>query len=532
MPKKITTEHVGVDTSTLKLQAENKELHHQLDAALRSRILDESYEDFITKALKVSAKIVQPKWTLTPANSKKHTVMPVANFSDAHLDEVVRPEEIQMKNGYNRQIALKRLQFYTNNVCMVARDFIKGFEYPGITVNMLGDNFSGFIHDELRRTNADTLMGSMLFWVGPVVTMLETFAKEFGQVWVTGVVGNHGRHDKKPVMKMRAHENFDWLFMHMVRTVLEQKGEKRIQFEISNGQKLRFNIFDTRVITSHGDECKGGSGIAGMLSPQLIAFARMKKTYEFDQWWIGHWHHLSAYRGIRVNGCFPPEQEVLLADGTRKSISTVESGELVTTRTGVHKVKHVLPQQFDGHLVNLKCGTDMHQLRCTPNHEIYAFKAQETGALPTANGQAVAGAFCPSPRWIPAEYLSVGDYIQMSATQRHTHRDDVEWNTLTVDGRRYMRITHAWREEYHGNVFDLEIDTDHSYSVGGFTVHNSMKGYDEYASVMNFDFQVPLQDFFLIAPGHGTVASWPIHCMCPDEPWAEKIAKNAKAFSI
>ena len=362
MPSKINNNTANIDTSTLKLKAENTELHHQLDAALKGRVLDEAYEDFVTKALHSSSQIVQPKWTTTPSKSRKHLVMPVASFSDWHLDEVVRPEEIQHKNGYNRQIALKRLEFYTHNVCMVARDFIKGFEFPGIVVNMLGDNFSGFIHDELRRTNADTMMGSLLFWVGPVVTMLETCAKEFGKVYVPGVVGNHGRHDKKPLAKMRAQENFDWLFMHMVRTVLEQKGEKRVQFEISNGQKLRFNVFDTRVIISHGDECKGGSGIAGMLSPQLIAYARMKKTYEFDQWWIGHWHHLSAYRGIRVNG---------------------------------------------------------------------------------------AG-----------------------------------------------------------------------------------KGYDEYAAIMNFDYQVPLQDFFLIAPGHGTVASWPIHCMCPDEPWANKVAKGAKAFAI
>ena len=36
------------------------------------------------------------------------------------------------------------------------------------------------------------------------------------------------------------------------------------------------------------------------------------------------------------------------------------------------------------------------------------------------------------------------------------------------------------------------------------------KGYDEFASIRNFDFQEPQQDFFLVAPERGVIASWPI----------------------
>lgn len=359
MATKLTTAGLVPPTAEMKLKQENTELHKQLNDALRSRVLDEDYEHFVTQALNAKVKI--PKWTVMSRDIKKHTVMPVANFSDAHFDEVVRPEEVQNKNGYDRRIAERRLKFYFDNVCKIAHSYVKGFNYPGINVNMLGDNFSGFIHDELRRTNADTIMGSMLHWIGPMVAGLTQLADAFGRVWVTGVVGNHGRHDKKPVAKMRAQENFDWLFMHLIKNALEQKGDKRIEWLISSGQKLQFSIFDMRIITSHGDECKGGSGIAGMLSPQLIAFSRMKKTYEFDQWWFGHWHNLAAYRGMRCNG--------------------------------------------------------------------------------------------------------------------------------------------------------------------------SIKSYDEYSALMNFDYQPPLQDFFLVAPQAGVIASWPVHCQLPDEPWIVKRGVKP-AFSL
>jgi len=305
MPSKIKVENIPNEPTLTaeqehRLRHENRELREQLKSAMEARVLDSSYEQFVSEALNQLPRT--PAWTLPQAGGKKHAVIPVTNFSDWHLDEVVRPQEIQGKNAYNRQIAEARLKVYFNSVCKVAHTYVKGFEYQGIVVNMLGDNFSGFIHEELRCTNAGSMMESLIHWLEPMAAGLTLLANEFGQVWVTGVVGNHGRHDKKPIAKMRAQENFDWLFMHLLKSMLEKQGEKRIHWTISEGHKLQFSIYDLRVITSHGDECRGGSGIAGMLSPQLIAYSRMKKTYQFDQWWIGHWHQLGAYRGIRVNG--------------------------------------------------------------------------------------------------------------------------------------------------------------------------------------------------------------------------------------
>lgn len=331
-----------------KLQAENKELRRELNEAISNRILNEDYERFVTKILRRKAEI--PAWTQPRRSLKKHEVIPVTNCSDWHFDEVVRPEEVQHRNGFNRVIAEKRLRLYFENVIKVGQDYIKGFTYPGIVVNFLGDMFSGFIHEELAQTNEDTMAGSFLYWRKPLVAGLKLLADAYGRVWVTGVVGNHSRLTKKPRAKFRARDNFDWLLYHVMRSDLE--GDPRFHWLIAEGQKQQFNIFDHRFMSSHGDECKGGSGIAGMLSPQLIAMARMKKIYDFDTWLIGHWHHRAAYRGIRVNG--------------------------------------------------------------------------------------------------------------------------------------------------------------------------SGKGYDEYSMTMNFDFQVPQQDFFLVAPGRGVIADWPIFCQCEHEPWYQK----------
>lgn len=284
-----------------RLKQENTALRRELQDAVAARVLDENFEQFVRRYLE--RKVTVPAWTRPPARERRHEVIPVACFSDWHLDEVVRPEEIQHKNGYNRQVAEVRLELYFQNLIKVLTRYLSpGFRFPGLVFPMLGDNFSGFIHEELKQTNADVIFGSLLHWLPRMAAGLRLLADVFGQVWVPVVVGNHGRNTRKPIMKMRARDNLDWLFAHLLRRELENAGETRVQFCISDGQKLQFSVYHTRFLASHGDEAKGGSGIAGMLSPQLIAMSRMKKTYDFDLWLLGHWHYQAAYRSIRVNG--------------------------------------------------------------------------------------------------------------------------------------------------------------------------------------------------------------------------------------
>jgi hypothetical protein len=286
-----------------KLKRENARLRKQLEAALEEKVLNETYEAFITDCLERSRRAMPPVWTRPTAAARRHQVIPVTLFSDWHFDEVVRPEEVQQRNAYNREIALRRLRRYFAGVCKVAHEYVHSFHYPGIVIAMLGDVFSGNIHEELRNTNADKIMGSLLYWLDPVCSGLQMLADAFGKVWVVSVVGNHGRNTVKPIAKQRVRDNFDWLFARLLEKIISRgKLGRHVEWLIADAQKQPFSLYDTRFIASHGDEARGGSGIAGMLSPQLIAAARMRKTYSFDIWVLGHWHYLSAYRGIRVNG--------------------------------------------------------------------------------------------------------------------------------------------------------------------------------------------------------------------------------------
>lgn len=56
--------------------------------------------------------------------------------------------------------------------------------------------------------------------------------------------------------------------------------------------------------------------------------------------------------------------------------------------------------------------------------------------------------------------------------------------------------------------------------VSGMIVNGSLKGYDEFANIMNFEFEPPQQAFWLVQPRVGVTGRWPIHVLGENENYA------------
>lgn len=245
-----------------------------------------------------------PAWTRTAKSGSKQAT-PTAFLSDAHFDEVVHPEQVEGLNGYDRQIAEDRLKRFFENTAVIAKDYLRGLNYPGIVVPMGGDMFSGDIHEELKETNESTIQESLYHWLDPMMAGLKFLADEFGKVYVPTVVGNHPRGTKKPSHKMRVPNNFDWLFAVLLEKFLAS--DKRITFGVSKSADIGYNVYETRYRLSHGDQFRGGSGIAGFMSPLMIGDARKRKRSQatgadYDYLLLGHWHQRAAFKKIITNG--------------------------------------------------------------------------------------------------------------------------------------------------------------------------------------------------------------------------------------
>lgn len=229
----------------------------------------------------------------------------VVVLSDTHFDEVVNAAEVDYVNEYNRGIAESRLAQFFQNTIALAKEHTAGITYEGIVCCLAGDMISGDIHEELATTNEATSVQTVLHWSGLVADGLRLLADAFGRVYVPCVVGNHGRTTRKPRAKQRVHTSLDWMLYQIVAR--ELSSDDRITMDISEAADLLFDVHGTRFLLTHGDQFKGGSGIAGALSPLMIGDSRKRKRgittgRPYDYMIVGHWHQYGMFKSIIMNG--------------------------------------------------------------------------------------------------------------------------------------------------------------------------------------------------------------------------------------
>lgn len=289
------TAEVARETRTLRQRleestAEAKELRAQLTF----------YDAARTEPIKV------PDWQIK-ARKTGHAGLVVAQATDWHLDEVVKPDEIFDLNAYNRDIAASRVRTWTEKVVTVPRTYTSGIRLEGLVIPATGDLFTGEIHAELKNTNESPLLASCLHWQEPVMAALMLLEKEYPSVVVHAVVGNHGRLSDKPIFKGRVYDNVEWLFWSVIRDRLADRGSSVI-VNVSSSMDLNVPIYGRNHLITHGDQFKGGTGISGAFAPLSLGSHRKGKRQSIagmpmQTMVIGHMHQLINIPGVVMGGC-------------------------------------------------------------------------------------------------------------------------------------------------------------------------------------------------------------------------------------
>lgn len=287
-----------------KIKLENQQLKKRVRELEQKMVVTDALGDLFTGLS--GARLQPPRW-LAPkrTNKSKERAIACTLFSDLHLDEVVRPEELNWVNGYNREIAVARMRRYFENLIKLCRDYINGIRLDGLVLALGGDMLSGNIHEELKETNEAPILDSILFWSEQIAAGINMLRELDVQIYIPCVVGNHGRMTRKPRAKFRALDNFDWMLYHILAR--EFRHDTAISFDIPEEADHRFMVYQTKFQLTHGDQFRGGSGIAGMLSPLMLGDHRKRKReaatgQPYDYLLMGHWHQLAHVRGLVING--------------------------------------------------------------------------------------------------------------------------------------------------------------------------------------------------------------------------------------
>jgi predicted phosphodiesterase/transposase len=289
------------------LQAKNRELARMLAEADAKAAQADRFRALSAK-LHESPQ-APPKWTVRVPAGKDAPGVPVLMLSDWHIGETVDSAQVHGANEFNAAIADRRVKSVIDRVLHLAFHHVKTPEYPGIVVILGGDFVSGWLHEELFRTDWCAPPTAANWCVSRLHAALLRLAEAFGKVHAVCVPGNHGRLTKKPMAKGGATSCFD----HAIYEALSDRlrDDARITWQIPASGDALFQVAGTRFLAMHGHELgvRGGDGLIGALGPIMrgaIKTGRAERSLgrDFDVLLLGHFHQSiwQPHSGLVVNG--------------------------------------------------------------------------------------------------------------------------------------------------------------------------------------------------------------------------------------
>lgn len=247
-----------------------------------------------------------PSWTHKPTLPPKCLGTPTLFLSDLHWGEVVDPRQINGVNSYDLPIARARLKrIFTTALTMLFAHLQPG-QYPGLVLALGGDMVSGNIHEELRETNDASILAVILDLLDHLIAGIDMLLDAGLQhIFVPCVVGNHGRMDKKPRAKGAVQDNYEWILYQLL--LRHYAKSKRVTVVPSESLDFVYQLHQTTYLLTHGDQFRGGSGIAGPLTPWALGDHRKRKRQNaiaqpYDYLIFGHFHSLTWGPNWIVNG--------------------------------------------------------------------------------------------------------------------------------------------------------------------------------------------------------------------------------------
>jgi len=234
----------------------------------------------------------------------------VMHISDAHADQVVRPEEVGGMEEYSFPIACARGEHYVDTVIdWTQKTLASQFSFPVLNILCYGDLTSGEIHKAAERSYYRNMFRNCLAIGQLFGLMYRDLAAHFEQVNVLCLSGNHGRRTPKKDYGGPT-DNWDTLVAEVAR--LHCKEIPNVFFTIPDAWSANVLINNVGFSISHGDDSRSQFGIPfyGLARKQkgLIALGAAAGGIHPRYFCVGHHHALSTLSDmdgeLLVNGAW------------------------------------------------------------------------------------------------------------------------------------------------------------------------------------------------------------------------------------
>lgn len=284
---------VPAETPTPEKQAEVRA--ERLDATFWRRRAAEVEKELAEREAELRAvtgmldrPVQPPEWAIQRSTGPSGRSVGLLHLSDAHVGEVVNPEEVNGVNAYDPDVFVRRVRRLFSATVEILPRWSADCSLRGVVLAVNGDLVSGDIHDELRRTNALTAMDQAYLCADEIASGVEKLEAAFGVVWVTFTPGNHGRTTEKMHAKRASRLSYDMLVGELVRRHFARSPNVTVTLAV--GRDLEYPLFGQNVLQSHGDALGtgGGKGFAGPVLP----IARGGRNVDLQAYATNHRHDI------------------------------------------------------------------------------------------------------------------------------------------------------------------------------------------------------------------------------------------------
>jgi hypothetical protein len=427
-------------TDEIMVRRENamvKSLKNQLERAISDyEQLSDAYDLALGLKTQDTSKIVMPVIDGDDRISSEATA--IIQVSDGHFGKVVVPSTVNGLNKYNPDIARKRMETLAQNTLKLIKKERHDVKIENLVLILGGDfleNSQLHMHSEM--TTAMSPMEETLFSRELLSKFIKTVSEygDFKKIILPCTRGNHSRITKKMVASVDYRMNYETILYR----ILEQDfSDKMFQWHIPDSEISEFEVYGTPMRSIHGHTVKYSGGMGGLTVPLNKYIMRLDAIRKASYTFMHHYHSLSYPTSkSTLNGCFVAGSPVTLKGGHIKPIEEIVPGDEVLTRSGeFNKVLHVIPQESKHENIIAFCSNSntRRTVRCTPNHEIWAIKGNKIAYKTNKLGDNMRGKDTTlnilKGEWVPAEYLSVGDYVRISTYNLGKEDWDKDWCRL------------------------------------------------------------------------------------------------------
>jgi len=290
---------VTEELEDFKTKLDKKDIKKKYETLLNQyKNLEESYETL------VSLKQYTPEELHIKPSVKKGDSEAVAiiQYSDWHVDELVKPSTVNYRNEYNPDIARRRAVVCVQNTLRIIRALRHDIKLSSAVIQLGGDFIGGYIHPELEQTNTMSPLEGVRFASELLINGIK-FLQEHGEFENIIFVCNRGNHGRT-THKMQSNDyamNFEQNMYYDLANKFQN--DERIKFVIEDSEVVYVPVFNRINRFFHGHQVKSQGGIGGIGIPLYKQLHRWDASQAADYNFMCDKHTFSSpTENCNING--------------------------------------------------------------------------------------------------------------------------------------------------------------------------------------------------------------------------------------